>query len=76
MITHMSTDLAFQNLATDESDTPAYRILPHNMDAEQGLLGVLLVDNRAIEKMGDHLMAEHFFYARPPTHIRRHPHND
>ena len=63
----MSTDIAFQNLATDESDTPAYRILPHNMDAEQGLLGVLLVDNRAVEKMGDHLMADHFFM---PAHQR------
>ena len=40
----MSTELAFQNHAPDESDTPAYRILPHNMEAEQGLLGVLLVD--------------------------------
>ena len=38
-----------------------YRILPHNIEAEQGLLGALLVDNRAVERMGDFLKAEHFF---------------
>jgi len=42
-------------------DAPAYRILPHNLEAEQGLLGALLVDNRATEKMGDFLKAPHFF---------------
>ncbi|NCT41233.1 MAG: replicative DNA helicase [Alphaproteobacteria bacterium] len=63
----MSTDLAFQNMSRDESDTPSYRILPHNMEAEQGLLGVLLVDNRAVEKLGDHLHADHFFM---PAHQR------
>ena len=67
MIALMSTELAFQNHAPDESDTPAYRILPHNMEAEQGLLGVLLVDNRAVEKLGDHLHADHFFM---PAHQR------
>lgn len=63
----MSADIAFKNLASDESDTPAYRILPHNQDAEQGLLGALLVDNRGVEKMGDHIRAEHFFM---PAHQR------
>ena len=46
---------------------PAYRILPHNQEAEQGLLGALLVDNRALEKVGDFLRAEHFFV---PAHQR------
>lgn len=45
----------------------AYRILPHNLEAEQGLLGALLVDNRAMEKIGDYLTAEHFFV---PAHQR------
>jgi replicative DNA helicase len=44
-----------------------YRILPHNIEAEQGLLGALLVDNRALEKVSDFLKPEHFF---APAHQR------
>lgn len=51
--------------AADEK--PAYRILPHNLEAEQGLLGALLVDNRAYEKIGDFLREVHFFM---PAHGR------
>lgn len=39
-----------------------YRMLPHNLEAEQGLLGSLLVDNRALERI-DFLRPEHFFAA-------------
>jgi replicative DNA helicase len=42
-------------------------MLPHNMEAEQGLLGALLVDNRAMEKIGDFLRQDHFFV---PAHKR------
>lgn len=49
------------------TDSPHYRVLPHNLDAEQGLLGALLVDNRAYEKIGDLLKPEHFFN---PAHQR------
>jgi replicative DNA helicase len=50
-----------------EEDLPAYRVLPHNQEAEQGLLGALLVDNRALEKVGDLLRTDHFFI---PAHSR------
>ncbi len=40
-----------------------YRMMPHNLEAEQGLLGALLVDNRAYERVGDFLRPEHFFAA-------------
>ena len=52
-----------------ESGEPpvSYRVLPHNQDAEQALLGALLVDNRAYEKVGDFLKAAHFFL---PAHQR------
>ncbi|MGH1398748.1 MAG: replicative DNA helicase [Alphaproteobacteria bacterium] len=65
----MSTERTFDELANAASneDSPGYRILPHNMEAEQGLLGALLVDNRAVEKIGDFLRAEHFFM---PAHQR------
>lgn len=45
----------------------AYRTLPHNLEAEQALLGALLVDNRSLEKISDFLKAEHFFH---PAHQR------
>lgn len=48
-------------------DEKAYRTLPHNLEAEQGLLGALLIDNRGLEKVSDFLKAEHFFV---PAHQR------
>lgn len=65
----MVYDLALKAASgADENErAPAYRILPHNLDAEQGLLGALLVDNRAIEKVSDFLRAQHFFM---PAHRR------
>jgi replicative DNA helicase len=48
-------------------DAPGYRILPHNTEAEQGLLGALLIDNRSMEKVSDFLRADHFFM---PAHQR------
>ena len=61
-----------QNTALKKTPDPAsaathYRILPHNQEAEQGLLGALLIDNRAIEKVADFLKAQHFFL---PAHQR------
>ncbi len=44
-----------------------YRMLPHNLEAEQGLLGTFLVDNRSLEKVGDFLRPPHFFV---PAHQR------
>lgn len=40
--------------------TAGYRTLPHNLDAERGLLGAILIDNRATEKVSDFLRAHHF----------------
>lgn len=45
-----------------------YRQAPHNIEAEQGLLGAILVDNRALEKVSEYLRAEHF-YAPPHQRI-------
>jgi replicative DNA helicase len=41
--------------------------MPHNADAEQGLLGALLIDNRAFERVSDFLKPEHFY---APVHGR------
>jgi len=48
-------------------ETPGFRILPHNIEAEQALLGALLVDNRALENVGDLVRADQFF---APVHQR------
>jgi len=40
---------------------------PANLDAEQALLGILLYDNAALERIGDSLKAVHFF---EPFHSR------
>ncbi|MBI5940133.1 MAG: replicative DNA helicase [Caulobacterales bacterium] len=40
---------------------------PFNLQAEQALLGILLVDNTSLERIGDHLRAEHFY---EPFHQR------
>ena len=37
-----------------------YRVAPHNIDAEQALLGAILVNNDAYYRVSDFLLAEHF----------------
>ncbi|MDG3443988.1 replicative DNA helicase [Nitrospirillum amazonense] len=38
-----------------------YRTPPHNLEAEQALLGAALVNNKALEKVAEFLRPEHFF---------------
>ncbi|MCE9507724.1 MAG: replicative DNA helicase [Alphaproteobacteria bacterium] len=44
-----------------------YRVMPHNEEVEQALLGALLVNNKALEKVSEFLRAEHFYN---PVHGR------
>src|SRR5436305_1682651 len=44
-----------------DAGTPAYRSAPHNIEAEQGLLGAILVNNDAFYRVSDFLEAKHFF---------------
>src|SRR5450755_2946378 len=41
--------------------TPAYRTAPHNIEAEQSLLGAVLVNNDAFYRVSDFLEPKHFF---------------
>src|SRR6476646_7920775 len=41
--------------------TPAPRQLPHNIEAEQALLGAILVNNDAFYRVSDFLEPKHFF---------------
>src|SRR3954464_15615105 len=54
------TDSNVLKLAPDMG-TPAYRSAPHNIEAEQSLLGAILVNNDAFYRVSDFLEAKHFF---------------
>jgi replicative DNA helicase len=45
----------------------AYRHVPYDVDVEQALLGAILVDNQAIERVSPVIRAEHFY---DPLHQR------
>ena len=48
-------------LARLETVTPEYRVAPNNIDAEQALLGAILVNNDAYYRVSDFLEPVHFF---------------
>lgn len=51
------------NRTLQESEQPDYRQAPHNLDAEQALLGAILVNNEACDRVSGFLQADHFFEA-------------
>src|ERR1700761_7591476 len=61
------TVVPLTSIGTQARGRPEPRQMPHNADAEQGLLGALLIDNRAYEKVADFLKVEHFY---APAHGR------
>ena len=48
-------------------EAPTFRVQPHNIEAEQALLGAILVNNEAYHRVSEFLRAEHFF---EPVHAR------
>ena len=54
----MSTALILQR---PTPETPAFRSAPHNLEAEQALLGAVLVNNEACDRVSSFLKQEHFF---------------
>jgi len=50
-----------------QGESGEHRVLPQNIDAEQALLGALLIDNDAYDKVSDFLEPNHFFV---PVHGR------
>jgi len=44
-----------------EEPAPQFRSAPHNIEAEQALLGAVLVNNEAFYRVSDFLNPEHFF---------------
>src|SRR4051794_12655663 len=55
--------MAVESFARKPADdaAPPYRTAPHNIEAEQSLLGAILVNNEALYRVSDFLEPEHFF---------------
>src|SRR3546814_797412 len=59
----MATSAPTSNVASlhgGAEDGPAYRAPPHNTEIEAALLGAILTNNRAYERVSDFLRSEHF----------------
>jgi len=62
--------MALQELAAPRAapeTAPSFRTAPHNIEAEQALLGAILVNNEAFYRVSDFLEPRHFF---EPAHQR------
>lgn len=59
----MMTDSADNVVEMPPHDGPTYRTPPHNIEAERGLLGAMLIDNRAHEAVSEYLQPWHFALA-------------
>jgi replicative DNA helicase len=55
-----STVTRLRNPEREGAATQACRVPPRNLEAEQALLGAILVNNRAYERVSEFLRAEHF----------------
>jgi len=49
-----------QDLSRSDEPAPALRTPPHNIEAEKALLGAILANNRAYERVSEFLRPEHF----------------
>ena len=63
----MSSLTALRNDAGDKKDEAGQIGLPHNIEAEQALLGAILVNNDVFDRVSQVVRAEHFY---DPVHAR------
>src|SRR3984957_19543693 len=66
IVTALTALRAVETVATNDPIAAARRP-PHNLEAEQALLGAILVNNVAYEKVGEILQPDHFY---DPVHGR------
>jgi len=66
-MTLTASDNSVTPLRDDGGESPAYRVPPHNSEIEAALLGAILTNNRAFEKVSEILEPAHFF---EPVHGR------
>ena len=50
--------------------TAGFRTQPHNIEAEQALLGAILINNEAYHRVSDFLRPEHFYEPVHAPHLR------
>ena len=50
-----------RSIEGEEGGAAEYQTLPHNIEAEQALLGAILINNEALNRVSAFLAAEHFF---------------
>jgi replicative DNA helicase len=63
----MATRPTLETIASSEPRLAPYRESPNNLEAEQALLGALMLNNEAVNRVADFLKPEHFFL---PVHGR------
>ena len=51
---------SLNNILLNNEETISIREVPHNIDAEQALLGALLVNNESYDRVSSFLKPEHF----------------
>ena len=61
--------MSVEGVVDERDDDITYRALPHNDEAEQALLGAMLVNNEVANRVSGFLRPEHFFQ---PVHGRIH----
>ena len=59
----MENSQAAYSPTSEADDATAYRVQPHNIDAEQALLGAILVNNESYDRVASFLEVAHFFDA-------------
>lgn len=62
-----SMNAAFAPISYDSNDAVKVSSMPHNLEAEQALLGALMFDNAVFERLSDRLRGSHFY---EPFHQR------
>lgn len=66
-MTSPAADSKVTPIRKDDGDGPLYRIPPHNAEVEAALLGAILTNDRALEKVSEFLEPAHFY---EPVHGR------
>ena len=63
----MATGSVINSIQEDDGQLPSYRTLPHNLEAEQALLGAILINNEALNQVAAFLEPAQFYL---PVHGR------
>ncbi|VEJ44388.1 replicative DNA helicase [Bartonella vinsonii] len=57
----MTITSAAHSTSLQIEEPSSFRLLPHNIEAEKALLGAILINNDALDRVVDFLKPAHFF---------------